>query len=135
MGHLLEPKCAHSPLNFIFNKCPIYTHDGASAKYSTNSHETDYSAYLQTQNLYVRSVIDKRTGRLRINRQLNRTLHTLNTEPVLVNVVGEQESISPAYVAWGVGTISRVVVPARQAGNRAVPGLLERSTNTGSAST
>ncbi len=28
---------------FIFNKVPIYTHDGASAKFSTNSHETDYS--------------------------------------------------------------------------------------------
>jgi hypothetical protein len=27
--------CAH----FRFNKCPIYTHDGASAKYSTNSHK------------------------------------------------------------------------------------------------
>ena len=30
--------------HFIFNKCTIYTHDGASAKLSTNSHETDYSA-------------------------------------------------------------------------------------------
>ncbi len=29
--------CAHCS----FNKCPIYTHDGASAKFSTNSHETD----------------------------------------------------------------------------------------------
>ncbi len=28
---------------FIFNKCPIYTHDGASAKFRTNSQETDYS--------------------------------------------------------------------------------------------
>jgi hypothetical protein len=28
--------------HFIFNKCPIYTHDGASAKFSTNSQETDY---------------------------------------------------------------------------------------------
>ncbi len=33
-------ECAH----FRFNKCPIYTHDGASAKFSTNSHETDNSA-------------------------------------------------------------------------------------------
>jgi hypothetical protein len=32
-------ECAH----FIFNKGPIYTHDGASAKFSTNSHETDNS--------------------------------------------------------------------------------------------
>ncbi len=31
--------CAH----FIFNKGPIYIHDGASAKFTTNSHETDYS--------------------------------------------------------------------------------------------
>jgi hypothetical protein len=29
--------------HFIFNKCPIYTHDGASAKFSSNSCETDYS--------------------------------------------------------------------------------------------
>ncbi len=29
--------------HFIFNKCPIYTHDGASAKFSSNSHETDNS--------------------------------------------------------------------------------------------
>jgi hypothetical protein len=29
--------------HFVFNKCPIYTHDGASAKFSTNSQEMDYS--------------------------------------------------------------------------------------------
>ncbi len=29
--------------HFIFNKIPIYNHDGASAKFSINSHETDYS--------------------------------------------------------------------------------------------
>ncbi len=28
---------------FSFNKCPIYTHDGASAKFKSNSHETDNS--------------------------------------------------------------------------------------------
>jgi hypothetical protein len=28
---------------FSFNKCPIYTHDGAIAKFSTNLHETKYS--------------------------------------------------------------------------------------------
>ncbi len=28
---------------FSFNECPIYTHDGASAKFSTNSHEMDNS--------------------------------------------------------------------------------------------
>jgi hypothetical protein len=45
-GTLVEDKirrfkgeCAH----FIFNKRTISTHDGASAKFTTNSHETDYS--------------------------------------------------------------------------------------------
>ncbi len=32
-------ECEH----FRFNKCPIYTHDGASAKFSTNSQEMDDS--------------------------------------------------------------------------------------------
>jgi hypothetical protein len=35
---------------FIFNKSPIYTHDGASAKFSTNSHETDHSAAGENDN-------------------------------------------------------------------------------------
>ncbi len=46
-GTLVEDKmlgfkgeCAH----FKFNKCPIYTHDRASDKFSTNSYETDNSA-------------------------------------------------------------------------------------------
>ncbi len=45
-GTLVEDKmrrfkgeCEH----FILNKGPIYTHDGASVKFSTNSNETDYS--------------------------------------------------------------------------------------------
>ncbi len=45
-GTLVEDKmrrfkgeCAH----LSFNKCPIYTHGSASAKFSTNSHETDNS--------------------------------------------------------------------------------------------
>ncbi len=29
--------------HFSFNKRPIYTHDGASYKFSTNSHETENS--------------------------------------------------------------------------------------------
>ncbi len=29
---------------FSFNRCPIYTHDGASGKFSTISQETDNSA-------------------------------------------------------------------------------------------
>ncbi len=47
-GTLVEDKmlrfkgeCEH----FRFNKCPIYTHDGASAKFSTNSQEMDNSAW------------------------------------------------------------------------------------------
>ncbi len=50
-GTLVEDKmrrfmgeCAH----FKFNKCPIYTHDGASAKFSTNSYETDNSVAIVT---------------------------------------------------------------------------------------
>ncbi len=39
--HKFKGECAH----FIFNKGPIETHDGASAKYSTNAHETDYIVY------------------------------------------------------------------------------------------
>ncbi len=46
-GTLVEDKmrrfkgeCEH----FRFNKCPIYTHDGAGAKLSTNSQEMDNSA-------------------------------------------------------------------------------------------
>jgi hypothetical protein len=43
---LVEAKMCALPLesaHFIFNKCPFYTHDGTSVKFSTNSHETDYS--------------------------------------------------------------------------------------------
>jgi hypothetical protein len=31
--------------HFSFNKCPIYTHDGASAKFITNSQETNNCVY------------------------------------------------------------------------------------------
>ncbi len=37
--------------HFIFNKCPIYTNDGASAKFITNSHETDNSTGVHLCNL------------------------------------------------------------------------------------
>ncbi len=45
MGHFLKLKCAHSLLNLhvLSSTRPIYTHDGASAKFSTKSHETDYN--------------------------------------------------------------------------------------------
>ncbi len=32
--------------------------------------------------------------------------------------IDSEESIPPAYVTWRAGTTSRVVVPARQAGNQ-----------------
>jgi hypothetical protein len=50
-GTLVDAKmCAFTleSTHFIFNKCPFYTHDGASVKFSTNSHETDYSVHLRT---------------------------------------------------------------------------------------
>ncbi len=39
--HIFEGECA----DFSFNKCPIYAHDGASAKFRTNSQDMDNSAY------------------------------------------------------------------------------------------
>ncbi len=45
-GTLVEAKMCTFTLestHFIFRKCPIYTHDGANAKFSTDSQETDYS--------------------------------------------------------------------------------------------
>jgi hypothetical protein len=48
MGHLLKlhKLCTFTleSTHFVFNLCPFYTHDGASAKFSINSQETDYSA-------------------------------------------------------------------------------------------
>ncbi len=51
MGHLLKLIHAHSSSQsayFSFNKCPIYTHNGANDTFSTNWYETDYSAYIGT---------------------------------------------------------------------------------------
>jgi hypothetical protein len=48
-GTLVESKlctCTLESTHFIFNKCPIHTHGGASAKFGNNSHETDYSVEL-----------------------------------------------------------------------------------------
>jgi hypothetical protein len=45
-GTLVEDKmCTFTPesTRFVFNKCLIYTHDGANAKFGTNSHDADYS--------------------------------------------------------------------------------------------
>ncbi len=45
--------------------------------------------------------------------------------------IDKEETIPPAYEAWHPGTTNRVVVPARQAGNRFL-GSLKRLTDTGS---
>ncbi len=45
-GTLVEAKMftfTLESMHFVFKKCPVYTPDGASAKFSTNSQETDYS--------------------------------------------------------------------------------------------
>ncbi len=36
-------RCKGESAHFSFNKCHIYTYDGASAKFSTNSHVADYN--------------------------------------------------------------------------------------------
>ncbi len=43
--------------HFILNKCPIYTHDGASVKFRTNSQETDYSVGFHFRGFIVGPVI------------------------------------------------------------------------------
>ncbi len=46
IGTLVEDKMLRFKdeyAHFSFSKCPIYTHDGASTKFSTNSQETDNS--------------------------------------------------------------------------------------------
>ncbi len=42
---------------FSFNRCPIYTHDGTSVKFSTNSQETDNSVGLYWLNLIGLSLV------------------------------------------------------------------------------
>ncbi len=44
-----KSECAH----FSFNKCPIYTHDGTSAKFSTNSQETDNSVAMSEYMVFI----------------------------------------------------------------------------------
>ncbi len=39
--------------HFNFNKCPIYTHDGASAKFSNNSREMDNSVHTCEISLFI----------------------------------------------------------------------------------
>ncbi len=54
----IKGECAH----FSFSKCHIYTDDGASANFSTNSHETDNSVplvHLDLQIQYLREFSKK----------------------------------------------------------------------------
>jgi hypothetical protein len=53
-------------------------------------------------------------------------------ESVFVNVYGAQESIQPTYVAWRTGTTNRVACNTGTPGWESDPGLLKRSTSTGS---
>ncbi len=46
--HRRKGECAH----FRCNKCPIYTHDGASAKFKTNSHEMAYSVLISLYDIF-----------------------------------------------------------------------------------
>ncbi len=77
-------------MHFIFNKCPIYGHDCASAKFSTNSHETDYSA------APVRA-----TGTVR-KRQAVRPVHNVQNHTCLVTL------LQPARRAAVLGQPSRL---------------------------
>jgi hypothetical protein len=54
MRQLLKIKCVDSKVNthiLASTKSPIYTYDGASAKFSTNSHKTDNSAEKSSRDL------------------------------------------------------------------------------------
>ncbi len=65
-------ECEH----FSFNKCPIYTHDGA--KFSTNSHETDnsvvayiiLSSFLTFKKVWIMEVLKNRRRQI-INLKIN----------------------------------------------------------------
>jgi hypothetical protein len=73
MGHQLLDKmrrfkgeCEH----FSFNKSPIYTHDCASAKFSTNSQEMDNSVMAFGRQKFPLLINGGRSGRHHLNREL-----------------------------------------------------------------
>jgi hypothetical protein len=82
MGHLLKIKCVDLSVNvhiFSFNKFPIYNHDGASAKFSTNSHETENRVGGNCRN-YCRSTLYTKSHFvdvycMYVNTGLNRAKH------------------------------------------------------------
>ncbi len=64
--------------NFSFNKCPIYTHDGASAKFNTNSHETDN---VVTSRLGIANLFHSVGGLRRTNLDLNAVKRVSSSGP------------------------------------------------------
>ncbi len=64
-------ECAH----FIFNRCPICTHDGASAKFSTNSQETDYNVC----SVLFRTQAAEATLRNSLDNLMNASLEQINS--------------------------------------------------------
>ncbi len=58
LGHLLKLKCAHLEFtHFIFNKCPIYTTGGASAKFSINYETHSKDKYRKCETNIPRKVV------------------------------------------------------------------------------
>ncbi len=53
-GTLVEDRFKGECAHFSFNKCPIYTQGGASAKFSTISHDTDKST-MESVNQMIRT--------------------------------------------------------------------------------
>ncbi len=54
-GTLVEDKMRRFRVkseHYSFNKCPIYTHDGESAKFGTNSQEMDNSAVVKKRVIF-----------------------------------------------------------------------------------
>ncbi len=63
--------------HLFFIKCPIYTHDVASAKFCTNSHETDYS--VEENNFFFLSHGENYSSKAQIS-SLKYQEHRLNME-------------------------------------------------------
>ncbi len=73
---VVEAKMCTFPLesaHFIFNKCPIYTHDGASTKFSSNSHETDYCVGQNEEHVHV--TVGKRAIYSKVSKTIDQSPH------------------------------------------------------------
>jgi hypothetical protein len=56
--------------HFTINKSPIYTHDGASAKFCTNSYETDYSVHTTYSLILLKSLCSMKGSKFVQNMKL-----------------------------------------------------------------